>query len=44
LVVINHDYPKINLKTLVSAIGYTHHHNNTKSFESVVAARGRGFN
>jgi predicted permease len=44
LVVINHDYPKINLKASVSAIGYTHYRDNAKSFESVVAMTGGGFN
>jgi putative ABC transport system permease protein len=44
LVVINHDYPKINLKASVSAIGYTHYRDNAKSFESVAATTGGGFN
>jgi putative ABC transport system permease protein len=44
LVVINHDYPKINLKASVSAIGYTHYRDNAKSFESVAAITGGGFN
>ena len=44
LVVINHDYPKINLKASVSAIGYTHYRDNAKSFESVAAVTGGGFN
>jgi len=44
LVVINHDYPKINLKASVSAIGYTHYRDNAKSFESVAAMTGGGFN
>jgi putative ABC transport system permease protein len=44
LVVINHDYPKINLKASVSAIGYTHYRDNVKSFESVAAVTGGGFN
>src|SRR5262245_5324258 len=44
LVVINHDYPKINLKASVSAIGYTHYRDNVKSFESVVATTGGNFN
>jgi len=44
LVVINHDYPKINLKASVSAIGYTHYRDNARSFESVAAMTGGGFN
>ena len=44
LVVINHDYPKLSLKATVSAIGYTHYRDNAKSFESVVAMTGGGFN
>jgi putative ABC transport system permease protein len=44
LVVINHDYPKINLKASVSAIGYTHYRDNAKSFESVAALTGGSFN
>ena len=44
LVVINHDYPKINLKASVSAIGYTHYRDNAKSFESVAATTGGNFN
>src|SRR5262252_1267199 len=44
LVVINHDYPKINLKASVSAIGYTHYRDNAKSFESVAAVTGGSFN
>ena len=44
LVSINHDYPKINLKASVSAIGYTHYRDNAKSFESVAAITGGSFN
>src|SRR5262249_61733723 len=44
LVTINHDYPKINLKASVSAIGYTHYRDNAKSFESVAAISGGSFN
>src|SRR5262249_43552470 len=44
LVTINHDYPKINLKASVSAIGYTHYRDNAKSFESVAAMTGGSFN
>src|SRR5262245_2735212 len=44
LVVINHDYPKLNLKASVSAIGYTHYRDNGKSFESVAATTGGSFN
>jgi predicted permease len=44
LVTINHDYPKINLRASVSAIGYTHYRDNAKSFESVAATTGGSFN
>ncbi|MCG3160733.1 MAG: hypothetical protein JMDDDDMK_01808 [Acidobacteria bacterium] len=44
LVSINHDYPKINLKASVSAIGYTHYRDNAKSFESMAAVTGGSFN
>src|SRR5262245_16087132 len=40
LVVINHDYPKLNLKASVSALGYRHHRDNGNSFESVAATTG----
>jgi putative ABC transport system permease protein len=44
LVTINHDYPKINLKASVSAIGYTHYRDHARSFESVAALTGGSFN
>lgn len=44
LVLINHDYPKINLKASVSAIGYTHYRDNAKSFASLAALTGGNFN
>ncbi|MFN7927332.1 MAG: ABC transporter permease [Blastocatellia bacterium] len=44
LVTINHDYPKINLKASVSAIGYTHYRDNAKSFASLAALSGGNFN
>jgi predicted permease len=44
LVVINHDYPKIDLKASVSAIGYSHYRDNAQSFESVAATTGGSFN
>src|SRR5215510_8262154 len=44
LVTINHDYPKINLKASVSAIGYTYYRDNAKSFESVAAITNGSFN
>lgn len=40
LVLINHNYTKINLKASVSAFGYTHYRDNAKSFESVAAITG----
>jgi putative ABC transport system permease protein len=40
LVLINHNYPKINLKASVSAFGYTHYRDNAQSFENVAALSG----
>jgi hypothetical protein len=37
LVLINHNYTKINLKASVSAFGYAHYRDYAKSFESVAA-------
>jgi predicted permease len=37
LVMINHDYPKLDLKASVSAVGYTHYRDNAKSFENIAA-------
>jgi putative ABC transport system permease protein len=44
LVLINHDYPKINLKASVSAPGYIHYRDNAKSFASLAALSGGSFN
>ncbi|HWP42075.1 MAG TPA: ABC transporter permease [Blastocatellia bacterium] len=40
LVLINHDYPKLNLSASVSAFGYTHYRDNAQSFENVAALTG----
>jgi putative ABC transport system permease protein len=40
LVLINHNYQKINLKASVSAFGYAHYRDNAKSFESLAALTG----
>lgn len=40
LVLINHNYQKINLKASVSAFGYLHYRDNAKSFESIAAMTG----
>jgi putative ABC transport system permease protein len=37
LVILNHNYPKLDLKASVSAIGYTHYRDNAKSFENIAA-------
>src|SRR5262249_5870736 len=37
LVVMNHYYPKLDLKSSVSAIGYTHYRDTNKSFENITA-------
>ena len=44
LMLINHDYPKINLKASVSAPGYVHYRDNAKSFASLAALSGGNFN
>ena len=44
LVMLNHDYPKINLKASVSAPGYAHYRDNAKSFASLAALTGGNFN
>jgi putative ABC transport system permease protein len=44
LVLINHDYPQINLKASVSAFGYRHYRDNAKSFEHVTAVQQGSFN
>jgi predicted permease len=44
LVLINHDYPQINLKASVSAFGFRHYRDNAKSFESIAAISGTNFN
>jgi len=40
LVMINHNYVKINLKASVSAFGYKHYVENAKSFEDIAAMTG----
>ena len=40
LVLVNHNYTKINLKASVSAFGYAHYRDNAKSFESLTAITG----
>jgi putative ABC transport system permease protein len=40
LVLINHNYVKINLKASVSAFGFAHYRDNAKSFESLSALTG----
>src|SRR5262249_42747508 len=37
LVLINHNYPKLNLKASVSAPGYVYYRDNAKSFDGVAA-------
>ncbi|MGH9902811.1 MAG: ABC transporter permease, partial [Pyrinomonadaceae bacterium] len=44
LVLINHNYQKINLKASVSAPGYAHYRDNAKSFETVAAIAGWSVN
>jgi predicted permease len=44
LVQLNHNYPKLDLKASVSAIGYTHYRDNNKSFESIGAGTGWSVN
>jgi putative ABC transport system permease protein len=38
LVILNHNYPKLDLKASVSAVGYTHYRERAQSFEYVLAA------
>ena len=40
LMLINHNYTKINLKASVSAFGYAHYRDNARSFESLAAVTG----
>jgi putative ABC transport system permease protein len=40
LVMINHNYPKLDLKASVSAIGYSHYRDHNQSFESMGAGTG----
>jgi putative ABC transport system permease protein len=40
LVMINHNYPKLDLKASVSAIGYSHYRDHNQSFESIGAGTG----
>src|SRR5215210_2346240 len=44
LVLINHNYPKIDLKASVSAPGYNYYHENAKSFSDMAAATGWSVN
>src|SRR3712207_2222247 len=44
LVLINHNYRKIDLKASVSAAGYTHYRETAKSFEEIAAVSGWGVN
>ena len=37
LVMINHNYPKLDLKASVSAIGYNHYRDNNQTFENLMA-------
>src|SRR5688500_2648424 len=37
LVMMNHLYPKLDLKASVSAIGYTHYRDNNQTFENLMA-------
>ncbi len=37
LVLMNHYYPKLDLKSSISAIGYTHYRDTNKSFENITA-------
>jgi len=40
LMLVNHNYQKINLKASVSAFGFAHYRDNAKSFESLTAVTG----
>jgi putative ABC transport system permease protein len=40
LILVNHNYQKINLKASVSAFGFAHYRDNAKSFESLTAVTG----
>src|SRR5215210_8244210 len=44
LVLINHNYPKIDLKASVSAPGYAYYRDNAKSFANVAALTGWNVN
>jgi len=44
LVLINHNYPKLDLKASVSAPGYVHYRDHAQSFESVAAIGGWNVN
>ncbi len=37
LLLLNHNYPKLDLKASVSAVGYSHYRDHNQSFESVAA-------
>src|ERR687883_948939 len=44
LVLINHNYPKLDLKASVSAPGYAYYRDNAKSFSDVAAGTGWAVN
>jgi putative ABC transport system permease protein len=44
LVIVNHNYPKINLKASVSGFGYRYYRDNVKSFSSIAAQTGWAVN
>ncbi|MBV9925153.1 MAG: ABC transporter permease [Acidobacteria bacterium] len=44
LVLINHNYPKIDLKAAVSAAGYGYYRDNAKSFSNIAAGTGWAVN
>jgi predicted permease len=44
LLLLNHNYPKIDLKASVSAPGYAYYHDNAKSFSDVAAFTGWSVN
>ncbi len=44
LMLINHNYPKLDLKASVSAPGYVHYRDNAKSFSDVAAISGWNVN
>src|SRR5919202_778427 len=44
LVLVNHNYPKLDLKASVSAAGYAYYRDNAKSFSNVAAGTGWAVN